>query len=136
MDFMNYITLYPRGSIILMALAISFLISLVNYFFLDKERLRELKEKQKKLQEEIKQHQKDGNTDKMLELQKEMFSGVGETFKHSMRPMLITLIPILILFAFIRNAYAETSIAGSWFWYYLVTAMVGSIIFKKLFKLP
>lgn len=130
------IQLYPRISVIIVALAISFLISLVNFFFINKERMREIKAKQKSLQEDMKKHQKDGNHDKVMELQKELLSSTGEMFRHSLKPMLITLIPILVLFAFIRSVYAETVIASSWFWYYLVSALVGSMIFRKVFNLP
>ena len=111
-------------------------ISLINYFFLDKDKLKEIKDKQKSLQEQMKKHQKDGNSEKMMELQKEMFSGMGEMFKHSLKPMLITFVPILLFFSFLKGAYTETSIASSWFWYYLITALATSMIFRKILKLP
>ena len=135
-DITSLVQAYPRVSIIVFALLISFLISLVNYFFLDKERMKEIKEKQKKVQEQIKEHQKAGNHQKALELQKELFAFMPEMMKHSMKPMLITFVPIIILFSIVRGLYAETSIASSWFWYYLVAAMVGSILFRKILKLP
>ena len=134
--FIELINIYPRTGIILMAIAISFLISLVNHFVMDKERMREIKKRQKEIQKEMKEHQKEGNKDKVLELNKEMMSFVGETFKQSFKPMLITIIPIIVFFGFIRNVMSTTEIAGSWFWYYLVAAIVGSIIFKKVFKMP
>jgi len=126
----------PKISIVLVAIAISFFISLVNYLFLDKDRVRELKARQKEIQKQIKEHQKAGNHEKMLELQKEMMSAMPEMFKHSMKPMLITLIPILVLFAFVRNVFSETAIASTWFWWYLITALISSMIFRKIFKLP
>jgi uncharacterized membrane protein (DUF106 family) len=135
-DFLAFIQQNPRISIIFIALAISFLITLVNYFLLDKERLRDIKEKQKTIQKQIKEHQKAGNHEKVLELNKELMGHAGEMMRHSLKPMLITLIPILLLFSFIRGIFVETVISKTWFWYYLVSAMVGSIIFKKLFNLP
>lgn len=136
MAIQELINSYPHISIILLALIITFFISLVNYFVLDKERMREIKSRQKRLQEEIKKHQKEGNMDKAMALQKELLADMPEMFKHSLKPMLITLIPVLIFFSFVRGAYAQTSIASSWFWYYLITALVGSMIFRKLLKLP
>jgi len=126
----------PKIAIIIFAAIVSLFISLINFFMLDKERMREIKARQKELQVEMKQHQKDGNQDKVMELQKEMFSSIGETFKHSLKPMIITIIPVLILFAFIRNLFAETALASSWFWWYLGAALGSSLIFRKLFKLP
>jgi len=135
-DYLIFIQQNPRISIILIALTITFLITLVNYFFLDKEKMREIKERQKELQKQMKEHQKNGNHDKIMELQKELLSSTGEMMKHSMKPMLITLIPMIVLFGFVKSVYAETIIAKTWFWYYLVSAMVGSIVFRKLFRLP
>ena len=127
---------YPRGSLILIAFAISFGISMVNYLVLDKEKMKEIKAKQKKLQGEIMTHQKSGNHGKAMELQKEMLSHSGEMLKHSFKPMIITMIPILIVFGLIRNVYATTVIASSWFWYYLIAAIASSMIFRKVLGLP
>ncbi len=103
---------------------------------MDKEKLRDIKKRQKELQAEIKEHQKAGNKDKVMDLNKELLSQIPETFKQSLKPMLITIVPILIFFTIIRNVYATTSLASSWFWWYLVSAIVASIIFRKILKLP
>ncbi len=124
----------PRLFIILAALLVSLFISIVNYFILDKERMHEIKAKQKALQEEMKKHK--DNPTKLMELQKEMFSHMGESMKHSMKPMLITFIPLLILFPIMRGWLVDTAIKGSWFWYYIVTSLIGSMVFRKWFKLP
>ena len=136
MSYIDLIQAYPKITIVIFALAISFFISLINYFFLDKERMREIKARQKATQEKIKTHQKAGEHEKAMALQKELFPDMMEMMKLSFKPMLITFIPIILLFSLMRKIYVDTSIAGSWFWYYFVTALVGSIIFRKLFKLP
>ena len=135
-DFLSLIQFYPRISIVLIALLVSFFISLINYFFLDKERMKEIKSKQKEIQKKIKEHQKAGETEKMLQLQKEMMADMPEMFKHSFKPMLITLVPILLMFSYVRNVFAQTTLASSWFWWYLITALISSMIFRKLLKLP
>ena len=135
MEFIQqFMVSYPRISVILAALLISFFISLVNFFVLDKARMHEIKGKQKALQEEMKKHK--DNPQKLMELQKEMFSHMGETMRHSLKPMLITFIPLIILFPILRNVLLTTEIAKTWFWWYLVSSLIGSIIFRKLFKLP
>ena len=136
MAFMDLIVAYPRTSIIIISLAIALVITLINSIFMNKERMREIKKRQKELQKEIKEHQKAGNHTKVMELNKEMFSFVGETFKHSLTPMLITIVPILILFGFIRSVYSTTIIASTWFWWYLLGAIIGSMVFRKVFKMP
>jgi len=124
----------PRIFVILVSVLVSLFVSGVNYFVLNKERMHEIKARQKALQAEMKQHK--DNPQKMMELQKEMFSHMGESMKHSMKPMLITFIPIIIFFPIVRAALVTTTIAGSWFWWYLATSLVSSMIFRKLFKLP
>ena len=126
----------PKTSIIAIGVVVSFFISLVNYFILDKDKMKEIKDKQKRVQAEIKIHQKAGNTTKMMELNKELMGHSMETMRHSFKPMLITMIPILVIFGAIKGIYAETSIGGAWIWYYLGSAIVSSILFRKLFKLP
>ena len=124
----------PRIFVILVSILVSLFISAVNYFVLNKERMREIKERQKALQAEMKKHK--DNPQKMMDLQKELFSHVGESFKHSMKPMLITFIPIVLFFPLIRSALITTEIAKTWFWWYLGTSIVASMAFRKLFKLP
>lgn len=134
MSLLTIIQSYPRISIIIIALLVSFFISLVNYIVMDKEKMRDLKARQKKLNEEMKLHK--GDTQKMMELQKQMLSHAGENFKSSLKPMLITTIPILVVFSMVRGAFAQTVIVSTWYWYYLVTAIAGSLVFRKVFKLP
>jgi len=130
---MEYIQAYPRISAVVIALLVSLFITIVNYFLLDKEKLRELRQKQKQLNKDIKAH-----TDpaKKMELSNEMMKQSLESMRHSFKPMIVTFIPVLVVFWFIKGAFAETMIGGSWFWYYLGGAIVGSLIFKKLFNLP
>ena len=124
----------PRLFVIGASILVSLFISAVNYFVLNKERMRELKERQKALQTEMKNHK--DNPQKIMELQKEMFSHMGESLKHSFKPMLITFIPIILLFPVIRAALIDTAIGKTWFWWYIGVSLIASMIFRKLFKLP
>ena len=54
-----------------------------------------------------------------------------ELLKHSFKPMLITFIPIIIFFNWVRGVFATTVIASSWLWYYIITSIVSSIILRK-----
>ena len=135
-DVVSLLQQNPKISIVVIGFIVSFLISLINYFVLDKEKVKDTKTKQKDLQKQIKEHQKAGNHAKMMELNKEMMSLTMEMMKHSFKPMIITFIPIILLIGFIRGIYAETSLGGSWIWYYIGSAFVSSLIFRKVFKLP
>ncbi|MEK6933617.1 MAG: EMC3/TMCO1 family protein [Nanoarchaeota archaeon] len=125
---------YPKISIVVLASLVSFLISLVNYFVLDKEKMRDLKAKQKALQEEAKKHK--DNPQKMMDIQKEIMPLSLEMMKHSFKPLLITMIPIIIFFGYLKQWYAPTIIAKSWIWWYIGGSIASSMIFRKLLKLP
>ena len=134
MNLTTLIQTYPKPSIIVIALLVALFISVINYFILDKDRMREIKKRQKELQEEMKLHKE--NPEKFKALYKEMMSHSMESMKHSFKPMIITTIPILIVFTFIRGVYVETTLAGSWIWWYIGASIIASLIFRKLFKLP
>ncbi len=124
---------YPRISIAVIALLASFFISIIQKYFGNQERMKEIKGKQKSLQQEMKEHQKNGNHDKVMELQKELFSHMGETFKHSFKPMLITMLPLLILIYWLKDVYHP--ILSSWLWYYIGFSLVFSLIWRKILKI-
>jgi uncharacterized membrane protein (DUF106 family) len=142
MDYLSLIQQYPRASIIIISLTVSLFVTLINYFFLNKEKMKEIKERQKVLKEEMKRHQKAGNQEKLMELNRELLSHSMEMFRHSFKPMLITIIPIILLFSFVKTAYVNTALAANWFiapkwfWYYLLGAIAGGMIFKKIFRMP
>jgi uncharacterized membrane protein (DUF106 family) len=130
----EWIQANPRIGILVISALISLFITLINYFVMDKEKMKKMKSRQKELNAQMKEHKHDQN--KMVELQKEMMRHVGENFKHSFKPMLITIVPIIIVFGWVKNIFSETAIASSWFWWYIGGAIAASMIFRKLFKLP
>jgi uncharacterized membrane protein (DUF106 family) len=94
--------------------------------------MKELKGIQKACQIKLKDNK--GNPEKMAEIQKEMMACSMELMKHSFRPMLITFIPIILFFWWVRKIYVLTPLGGSWIWYYLVAGIVSSIILRKALK--
>ena len=125
---------YPRISIILIALGVSFFVSIIQKYFGNQERMKEIKQKQKDLQKKMKEHQKDGNHDKVMELQKEMFSHMGETFRHSLKPMIITMIPLLILIWWLKDIF-NPILGGWWLAWYIGASLVFSLVFRKVLNL-
>jgi len=122
----------PKVTIVLFSMLITLAMTLVTKKFTDQARIKELKCMQKKCQDKIKEQK--GDVKSQAELQKQMLTHSMEMMKHSMKPMLITMIPVLLLFNWIRGMYVETTIATSWFWWYLVASIVSSIAFRKLLK--
>lgn len=125
-------TKYPRESIIIFASLITFVLTLVTKYTTDQKRMKEIRDIQKSHQQKMKEAQKAKDDKKIMEYQKEIMSYSMELMKHSFKPMLITTIPMLLLIVWIRDIYSP--ILSSWFWYYLVAAIVSSIIFRKVLK--
>jgi len=120
----------PKTSVIIIALAVTFLSMLVTKFLTNQEKMRELKTRQtacQKLMKDVK-----GDTAKMQKIQSEMMQCSAEMMKMSFKPMLITFIPFILIFTFIRGAFAGTSISSTWFWYYLGIGLASSFLFRKI----
>lgn len=128
---MAFIESQPLASIIMLSIIVTFISTMSTKWLTNQEHLKSLKARQKEIQKELKNCKEDNL---MKELQSEMLSITGTMMKSSFRPMLITLVPFLILFYWIRSVY--TPLMGfSWFWWYLGTSIVASIILRKMLKM-
>lgn len=133
MAIVELIQAHPILSIISLAFVVTLAISIVNFFMVDREKMKEIKDRQKELRKEIKLYK--DNPEKMMELNQKMLEDLPEQMKHSFKPMIITLIPLLILFAWLRSTFAETVIASTWLWWYIGASIVFSIVIRKLMGL-
>lgn len=133
MPILNLIQTNPKISIIIISLIATIFITVVRYFLTNREKMREIRDKQKKLREEMKMFK--NNPEKMLEINKKMLEDFPEQMKESFKPMIVTLIPLLILFKWLLSIYAETAISSTWLWWYIVTSIIFSIILSKVFGL-
>jgi len=133
MDITNLIQMNPRVGLMVLGFFVTLFITIVTHFMTDKVRMKELKDKQKLLRQEMKNHK--DNPQKVMELNKQMMEDLPEQMKQSFKPMIITIIPLLILFKWLREIFATTTIASSWIWYYIGFSMAFSITLRKIFKL-
>ncbi len=123
----------PRISIIIISFIATFFLTIVRYFMTDRDKMREIKERQKKLRLEMKQFK--NNPEKMMEINKKMLEDMPEQMKQSFKPMLITLIPLLILLKWLLAVYSLTEISSSWIWWYIISSILFGIILSKIFGL-
>jgi uncharacterized membrane protein (DUF106 family) len=70
-----------------------------------------------------------------MKLNKEMVEDMPEQLKLSMKPLLITIIPLLIFFGWMRSIFEGTPIASTWLWWYIGFSIVFSISLRKIFGL-
>ncbi|MBI2043054.1 DUF106 domain-containing protein [Candidatus Pacearchaeota archaeon] len=123
---------YPKESVILVSIAVTLIMTLVSKYFTNQDRMRELKEVQKTCQIKLKESR--DNAKKMAELQKQILECNMELMKHSMKPLLFTFIPLILLIGWLKGVYAETEIAKSWLWWYIGSGIFSSLIFRRLLK--
>jgi len=120
----------PKVSIAVFSVIVTLVSTLVQKKFTDQEHLKSLKKRQKEIQTELK---KAKEPTVMQELNSEMLQLTGVMFKSSMKPMFVTIIPFLILFAWLRSIYVPV-LGGGWIWYYLGYSVLASIVLRKVLK--
>ena len=116
---------------------ITLLTTLVQKYTTDQEALKQLKEDQKKLQEEMKMHTNDPS--KVMELQKKQFENFPKTFDLTMKPLLYTAIPFILLIRWFSDIFknlGDPRFFGflSWLWFYIIFSLIFNIILRKILK--
>lgn len=124
------ITTYPKVSIIIISFLITFGLTLFTKKFSNQKRMRELKDIQKACQIQLKNNK--GNPQELQKIQKQMMECSMELMKHSFKPTLYTMAPLLILIFWIKGIYS--TVLPGWIWWYIVTGVVSSIILRKVLK--
>ena len=132
MAIIELLTAYPKASVVLISILITLAMTLVTKYFTNQSRMKELKEIQKACQIKLKDNK--GNPEKLAEIQKEMMQCSMELMKHSFKPMLITFLPLILLFWWIKGIYATSSLGGYWIWWYIGAGIISSIVLRKLLK--
>ena len=121
----------------LLVFLISIFMTLVQKYGTDQETLKKLKAEQKELQKEMKEFRDDPA--KVLELQKKSFEFMPLMMKHSMRPIIYTGIPLILLFRWFMDYFAalpDFRFFGffSWFWFYFLFSIIFGSILRKILK--
>ncbi|MBS3135204.1 DUF106 domain-containing protein [Candidatus Woesearchaeota archaeon] len=126
----------PLAGLLVVSFILTLLISLSYKFLTDQKELKQHKEEINQLQKDMKLLK--DNPQKMMDKQKELMSKNFKMMKHNIKPMLFTFIPLIIIFGWLRTVYTPLGkiILGlSWFWVYLISAIVFSMIIRKLLKI-
>lgn len=94
--FKPLLALGPFWAVLIISLVISLIITLVYKWVTDQKMMKSLKEEQKEMQKKIKSLK--DNPQEMMSVQKEAMKKNMEYMKHSFKPTLITILPIIIIF--------------------------------------
>ncbi len=130
------ITLDPLLGVSVVAASLTFITTIVYKYATDQHALKTLREELQRLQAEMKQ-EKD-NPKKVMELQKTMFQKNMESMKHNLKPMIITFLPVILVFNWMRTTFTPFGkiLFGyiGWLGTYIILTLILSIILRKLLK--
>lgn len=99
----------PIVIVIVITLVMLILITLIQKFTSNQKEMKDLKDQQKLYQKEMKENK--GNHEKLMEIQKKTMEVNMRYFRHSMKPMLFTFLPIILIFGWMNSAMMYDSIA-------------------------
>ena len=119
------------GFIVITAL-FSLILMLAQKYLTDQETLKVLRDEQKAVQKEMKKYR--NHPEKLMQLQKQQMEQLPKMMAYTMRPIIYTGIPVILLFRWFSD-WLNPTLGGWWVLYYLVLAMIFSAIFKKIFKI-
>ena len=110
--------------------------TIIQKYATDQKTLREMKEEQKKLQEDIKKLEVGSKEHTELSMKSMKF--IGPMMKLSMRPIIYTAIPFILFFRWFTDYFAlvDFKFFGflSWFWFYLLGSIIFSSVLRKILK--
>jgi len=132
--------------ILLISIILSLVVALIYKYATDQAVMKDLKEQLKKYQQQMREAKNDLN--KLSELQKKAMEVNMKYMKQSFKPMIITMIPFIIIFWWLRSLYTgvvvipfnfhfplsglETGLG--WIGTYIIFSMIFTTLFRKALK--
>ena len=122
--------------LIIITAVLNLITTLLHKKVTDQDMLKTIKEEQKLVNEEMKLYK--DNPGKTMELSKKSMELAFKTFPITMRPVVYTAIPFILLIRWFTDYFKENpvKILGfmSGFWAYIIFFVVFSIIWRKILK--
>lgn len=132
----------PFLEVFLWALVISLVTVFIQRLLTKPKEIREIKKELKFYQEKMKEAQKSGDMGKAKKYMDDMFKVNQKIFRHNMKPLMVTFLVVIIILAWMNQKYVGVLVnlpfnapfAGSdvsWFWWYVLTTLPATWIFRK-----
>jgi len=132
--------LSPLKFIVLVSAFLSLVVTLVYKYSTDQVLMKELKKELKRYKEELKRVRSD--PDKMKEINSKMMKVNSKYMMQSFKPMIITILPFLAIFSWLKGLFNSTILIPLPFWEghlgwigtYILFSMIFSTLLRKLMK--
>jgi len=99
----------PFIAIAIFAAIVLIIINLCYKFLVNQEEAKKIKERVKEINEEMKKYQKENNMEKVKELMNQSMAESSKLTKMSMKPMLISLLIVIIFLPGLNNIYVKAT---------------------------
>lgn len=127
--YIDFVRTQPLISIILFSFLITCFSVWLNKKLINQDRLRDLKKKQKEIQEKVNQEK---DPQKKLEIQKETLEISSEMMQMTMKPMMISMIPFLIFLEVLRRTYTAAAVGNIIPWNFYIPGLCSFAMTKGL----
>jgi len=132
----------PVLGVLILSAGISIVISFIYKFFVDQNKIKEIREELKNIQKEIKEAQKT-NTEKANQLSNEMFKLTNKQMMLNMKPMIFSMFLIFPLLPWIASVFTgpvallpfNMPFFGNnfgWLMWYIIVSITFSMFSRKL----
>ena len=129
----------PLLTVFLIATIIAFVTTLANKLLVDQDAMQASRDKMKEFQEEMKAAQASGDSKKIAKaqaMQMEMMSQQTDMMKNSFKPLIVTLVPIMLMFWWMMqptNPINDILVTLPQFVYYILLVPLWQYIFGMFY---
>lgn len=143
--FAWYLALNPLLGISLTATLLSFVFALIYRLTVDVERMKKLKKKSRELRKRMDEARRRENHKELKDLWEKSMKLTHEQFAIGLKPMMLTLLLVMIVFPFLKKTYNGATFAlpfslpfigndVGWLGLYIIISIPTSMLFRKLLK--
>lgn len=130
------VKIHPLFGIAFIAFLLTLIVTLLYKYTTNQSAMKSLKDEIKSLQKEMKENKGDNN--KVMQIQKEAMEKNIKYMKHTLTPMLLSFLPIVLIFGWVRATYDPFgkiffSVFG-WLGSYIIFSIIFSYAMRKLLK--
>jgi uncharacterized membrane protein (DUF106 family) len=133
-------------NIIIISFILTLIVNLAMKFFTNQHVMKTLKAESELFKEEMKKFKNDPQ--KLLEIQKKTMENSMKYLRHSLPATLVTLLPLLLIFSWLRQAFPPETIllkfpfklpllgvGFGWLGSYILFSIIFSILLRKILKI-
>lgn len=128
-------------NILIISFILTLIVNLAMKFFTNQKIMKALKEEGELFKEEMKKFKNDPQ--KLIEIQKKSMETSLKYLKHSLPATLVTLLPLLLIFGWLRQTFPPEKdllslpfgISLGWLGSYILFSIIFNIILRKILKI-